>query len=145
MILWEKVGYVGTIEWMIGTIAATLIPQKRKEGFERQKWWERGKLDVKNAFYEAEWMSVLIPDEQYHKDLRDSKAIEKISKIALGSVLFFAFNIFTLVIALDIKKVEGDNPHVKKAITISLIGTIITIAFLALCLIATPNSLGIPL
>lgn len=145
MRLWEKVGYVGSIEWMIGSIAAVLIPAKRDPTKKALKWWQRGQLDVKNAFYEAEWLSVITPDAAYHDAKCDSHLVAKLAKIALGSVIFFPFTVFTLLIALDVKKTEGDNPALTRALRVSIIGTIITVIFLIFCFAVTPNLLGFQL
>jgi len=32
MKLWEKKDYIGSLEWMIGTIGAAIIPARVKEG-----------------------------------------------------------------------------------------------------------------
>jgi hypothetical protein len=145
MLLWEKVGYIGSIEWMIGTIGMAIIPVKKNTVNADKKWWQKAKLDVQGAFYSPEWMDVITPDDAYHAEKRDSQIVEKIAKISLASVLFFPFTVFTLIMAIDAKKVEGDNPHVRKALKISQIGTIITIIFLIFCFIATPTLLGFSL
>jgi hypothetical protein len=145
LISWEKVGFIGSIEWMIGTIAYKLIPTKREAGKAEKKWYEKGKLDVQNAFYHPEWIAVITPTENDRTNYRDSRIIAKIAKICLVAVIFIPFNIVTLLIALDVKKKEQANPALKQALTVSLIGTVITVVFLIICFATTPNMLGIPL
>jgi hypothetical protein len=145
MKLWEKVGFIGSIEWMIGTIAFSLIPSKRDATKVEKKWYEKGKLDVENAFYKAEWIDVITPDEQYYSQKRDSQILAKIAKISLASIIFLPFNIFIMFMLGDVKKKEGDNPALKQATTLSLIGTIITVIFLVLCFTLTPKMVGFSL
>jgi hypothetical protein len=103
LIAWERVGFIGSIEWMIGTIAYTIIPAKRDPNKQNKKWYEKGKLNVQGAFYNVESVSVITPDAEYHANKQDSKMILKLSKIALFSILFMPFSIITLYIARGIK------------------------------------------
>ncbi len=142
---WEKVSFIGSIEWVIGTIASAIIPSKRDPNKSTKKWYQKGRLDVQGAFYNVESVSVVTPDENYHANKQDSKMIAKLSKIALASILFMPFNIVTLFLALGIKKKEGPNHAVKQAITVSIIGTVITVALVVAFSILTPNMLGLAL
>jgi len=145
LIAWERVGFIGSIEWMIGTLAYALIPARRDPSRINKRWYEKGKLDVQGAFYSVESVSVVTPDADYHANRRDSKMIAKLSKIALASIIFMPFNIITLYIAIGIKKQEGASPAIRQAIVASAIGTAITVAFIVACSILTPNMLGFAL
>lgn len=141
---WEKVKFIGSIEWMIGTLGALLTPArmqpKRLQGL---KWYQKGQLDVQGSFYNAESVSVVEPGAEYHARLGDSRMISKLSKISLFSVVFIPFTVITLLFAREIRKREGQNPIVRTAIRLSWIGTVITAVLVLLCFILTPDMLGL--
>jgi hypothetical protein len=137
---WEKVRFIGSIEWMMGTIGAAVTPVKwQPENIQGLKWYQKGLLDVEGGFYQVESVSVVTPDATYHTQLRDSRLISKLSKISLFSVIFIPFTVITLLLAQDIQKKEGSNPIVKTAIRLSWIGVIITAAILLACFFVTPK------
>ncbi|MCX6649833.1 MAG: hypothetical protein NTV61_10680 [Candidatus Bathyarchaeota archaeon] len=139
---WEKVRFIGSIEWLMGTIGAAITPLKwQPESLRGLKWYQKGLLDVKGDFYEVESVSVITPDSTYHAQLRDSRLIAKLSKISLFSVIFIPFTVVTLLLARDIQKKEGSNPMVNSAIRLSWIGVIITVAILLVCFFVTPKML----
>ncbi len=142
LITWEKTGFLGSMEWMIGTIAYRLIPTRRDPGKQNSRWYEKGRLDVQSAFYNVESVDVITPDDDYRANNQDSKMIAKLSKIALFSILFMPFNLITLYLALDIKNRENPNPALKQAICISAIGTVLTAVLLVLLSVLTPKSVG---
>jgi hypothetical protein len=140
---WEKVKFIGSIEWMLGTLGAAITPSKwQPENLQNLKWYQKGQLDVQGGFYQVESISVITPDSTYHAQLRDSRLISLLSKISLLSVIFIPFSIVTLLLARDIQKKEGSNPIVKTAIRLSWIGTIITVSLLLMCFVVTPKMLG---
>jgi hypothetical protein len=145
LLTWEKVGFIGSIEWAIGTIASTIVPSRRDPSKAGKKWYQRGKLDVQAAFYNVESISVITPDANYHTNKEDSKMLAKISKIALFSLIFMPFNIVTLFMSRGIKKTEGPNPALKQAVIVSVIGTAITVAFIVVLSVLTPHMLGFKL
>ncbi len=141
---WEKVKFVGSIEWMIGTLGAALTPSKwQPESLRNLKWYQKGQLDVQGGFYQVESVSVVTPDATYHAQLQDSRLVAKLSKISLFSVIFLPFTVATLLLARNIQKKEGSNPMVKTAIRLSWIGTIITLTLLLVCFVVTPRMLGL--
>jgi hypothetical protein len=144
MRVWEKVKFIGSIEWMIGTLGAALTPSKwQPESLRNLKWYQKGQLDVQGGFYQVESVSVVTPDETYHAKLQDSRLIAKLAKISLFSVIFIPFTFATLLLARSIEKNEGPNPMVKTAIRLSLIGIIITVALLLVFFVVTPKMLGL--
>jgi hypothetical protein len=69
---WEKIKFLGSIEWMIGTLGAALTPPKwQPQSIRNLKWYQKGQLDVQGSFYQVESVSVVMPDEQYHTQLQD--------------------------------------------------------------------------
>lgn len=109
-ILWERVGYIGSLEWAIATISKTLIPGKKE--LSDQKWWEKGKLDVTNAFYEAEWVNIVNKEEIDHINLSESRLSLKLGKVGF---LFFPFSIAAIRVANKAAKIEGVNDYNKRA------------------------------
>lgn len=141
---WEKIKYLGSIEWAMGTLGAVLTPARwQPERLRNLKWYQKGQLDVQGSFYQAESVSVVIPDEQYHAQLKDSRLVAKLAKISLFSIIFFPFTVVTLPLARSIQKKEGPNPMVNTAIMLSWIGTIITIALLLAFFFVTPDMFGL--
>jgi hypothetical protein len=142
LVAWEKIGFIGSIEWMIGSIAYTIIPTRRDPRKQYSRWYEKGMLDVHSSFYNVESVDVITPDEDYHANKRDSRMIAKLSKIALFSILFMPFNVITLYMALSIKNRESANPAIKQAIYVSTVGTLLIVGFLVLLSVLTPNRVG---
>lgn len=141
---WEKIKYLGSIEWMMGTLGVALTPSNwQPERLRNLKWYQKGQLDVQGSFYQVEAVSVVTPDASYHAQLQDSRLIARLSKISLFSIIFLPFTVVTLLLALNIQKKEGSNPMVKTAIRLSWIGTIITVVLLLVCFVVTPKMLGL--
>ncbi len=141
---WEKIKYLGSIEWAIGTLGAALTPSSwQPERIRNLKWYQKGQLDVQGGFYQVESVSVVTPDAEYHAKLQDSRLIAKLTRISLFSIIFLPFTVVTLILALNIQKKEGSNPMVKTAIRLSWIGTIITVVLLLVCFVVTPHMFGL--
>ena len=141
---WEKIKYLGSIEWMMGTLGAALTPSRwQPERLRNLKWYQKGQLDVQGSFYQVESVSVVTPDASYHAQLQDSRLIAKLTKISLFSIIFLPFTVVTLLLARNIQKKEGSNPMVKTAIRLSWIGTIITVVLLLVFFVVTPKMLGL--
>jgi hypothetical protein len=124
--LWEKIDYIGSLEWWIGTIAAALIPGKNtKSGKSKEgmKWWEYGRLDVKNAFYEPEWINI-----NEKKDFPKEAMVESrfASKLGGLSIVFWPIAFKALKTAKESMESEGVNKYNKKAKVMAIIGLILT-------------------
>jgi len=141
---WEKIKYIGSIEWMMGTLGAALTPSRwQPERLRNLKWYQKGQLDVQGSFYQVESVSVVIPDASYHAQLQDSRLVARLTRILLFSIILLPFTVVTLLLARNIQKKEGSNPMVKKAIRLSWIGTIITVVLLLVFFIVTPHMFGL--
>jgi hypothetical protein len=141
---WEKIKYLGSIEWAMGTLGAALTPARwQPERIRNLKWYQKGQLDVQGGFYQVESVSVVTPDGQYHAQLQDSRLVARLAKISLFSIIFLPFTVVTLLLARSIQKKEGPNPMVKTAIRLSWIGTLITVVLLLVFIILTPEMLGL--
>jgi hypothetical protein len=145
LIGWEKIGYVGGIEWMMAEVSALFGPNMRKtKGTTKThaKWWEYGKMDVDALFYRPHWIDIIKRDEHYVADISDSKFALKLSIPGLftGFLAFFAF-----IIALNARRTEGPNSYNRKALVISTFGILLVIAFLVVTSFLTLDQFGISL
>lgn len=135
--LWEKISYVGSMEWMIGTIASYLVPGKRVKGY---TWWKRGQLDVQNAFYDAEWIDIIDEDEIDHKRFSESRYAYKIARLGF---IFFPFSFMAYRMAKNAVNKEEPNKFQKKAEKLALGGIIFFIVWLVLSISLKLATLGI--
>ncbi|MBD3353573.1 MAG: DUF1624 domain-containing protein [Candidatus Lokiarchaeota archaeon] len=135
---WEKIGYIGSMEWMMGTIAAYLIPGKKVTMV--LKWWEKGKLDVEGAFYNAEWLNIIEKDEVNHKGLAESRLSYKLSRLGF---IFFPFSFVSYIAAKKAAKNEKENEYQKKGRILGLSGIILFFVLLIVCISLKLSTLGI--
>lgn len=136
--VWEKIGYIGSLEWMIGTIASYLIPGKKAKA--EQKWWERGKLNVNDAFYHAEWLNIVEPDAAFYESLAESRLMYKIGILGF---LFFPFSFVAYRASKKAAATEKPNPLLAKAQKLGLSGIIFFIMWLVLFSVVHLSTLGI--
>ncbi len=148
---WEKIGYIGSIEWCIGRIASVLIPARKKARPEeeaassgsaeaRDKRLRYGMLDVEGTFYNAQWVNLVQADEAYHSAKSDSKVLSRLALFTLIPV-FMPAALFLLPAVRTARKVEGRNPWSTKAYTICLVCSIVTIALIVLLSVLTLDML----
>ncbi len=145
LIAWEKVGYIGGIEWMMGTVSAAFGKNFRKtKGTtkERARWWEFGKMDVDTLFYKPEWIAIIPKDSQFKEQRLDSKLA---TKLAITGFFFGPFSILALGISLIARRTEGKNPHNTRAVRASAAGIAIMIAIVVVLSLVTLGTLGIEL
>lgn len=147
MLLWEKAGYVGTLEWAVGTIGYSLIPAKkaRQAGGPRKSWWQKGQLDVRGAFYNADWQNIVEQDQIDHARLQDSKLAFKFALIGLASVIFMPVTFVILRLAIDAQKTEGQNVFNTVAKVLSIIGICIVLGVMIPLFFLTLGMLGLSL
>ena len=138
LLLWEKVKYIGSLEWTMGTIAAQIIPTRKVEG----KWWQLGQLNVDEAFYNAEWLNVIEKDEVNHEERVDSILTRKLARYGF---LFFPISFITFIIARKSIQTEGENIHNKRAKLYSLAGIIFFLVWVILTCLFSLSDLGISL
>jgi hypothetical protein len=142
-LLWEKVNYVGTIEWMIGTIGMAINPMKRNDQTSNKKWWEKGALDVENAFYNPEWISIY-KEEEISID-KWGKILNRMAIISLASIIFIPFNIVILRIMLKNKNQLEKSSFYRKTRKMALIGTLLFALFILFISFVSFTNLGIKL
>ncbi len=123
---WEKIGYIGSMEWMIGTIASYVIPGKKLKDY---NWWKRGQLDVENAFYNAEWINIIDEEEIDHNNNSESRYAFKLARLGF---LFFPFSFMAYRTAKNAAKIEEPNEYQEKGEKLALGGIIFFIVWLVL-------------
>ncbi|NMC04023.1 MAG: hypothetical protein GYA24_02365 [Candidatus Lokiarchaeota archaeon] len=82
MLLWERKDYIGSLEWMIGTIGAYALGIPRRSG-EKMKWYRWGARDQQKLFYNAEWIDLFPRGDNGGVECRDSKLAMKMGIAAL--------------------------------------------------------------
>lgn len=102
--IWEKVGFIGSIEGIIRLIGAYIIPSKRSN--KALKWWKKGKIDVNNILYNAEWVAFNGTTNPTTEQFAEANLAKKVS---IWSLLFTPLAIFALYIVQHLKN-KGE-PH----------------------------------
>ncbi|WP_457556481.1 hypothetical protein [Candidatus Harpocratesius sp.] len=144
MWLWEKVNYIGGMEWMISVIAKLILPGKVKskstqanqvqeqDNFSQNQkrvhktpWWKTDRINIQGTLYDANFINIVPPEKVDHKNLKDSKLAFQIS---LLSPFLLIGSIFALDIAIESIAIEGKNKYNKWAIALSILGIVIFIA-----------------
>ncbi len=116
---WEKIQYIGSLEWMIGTISNLAIPGKKSR--KKQKWWQKGQLQVEDAFYNADWINIVTKDDFTPENSPDANLSFKLGRLGF---IFFPFSFIALFLALNAEKTESKNPYRKKGKNRAIIGII---------------------
>jgi hypothetical protein len=155
---WEKIKYIGSLEWFIRTFNNNVIPVRRKKFDPSVKWWQRGQIDVERIFYHPEWIDLNNPVEvneteenneaiieQQSSEERESKFALILSIVGLVTIIFNAVSIFGLFVSLNARKTDGINKRNKAALIMSIIGCVLFTGFYVFCLSVKVGTLGIPL
>ncbi|MHA1889964.1 MAG: hypothetical protein ACTSYS_03160, partial [Promethearchaeota archaeon] len=154
MLAWERVNYIGSLEWSMKTIAYVLIPARKQAATSGRKWWQVGQLNVKESFYNAEWLNIVEKSELDHENLVESKLAFKLSLLGLvlglvGIIIFFAgfllipFSIMGYYIGKQSEKLEQVNEYNKKAKIIGIIGMVIFLSLIVISSIFSAADLGL--
>ena len=152
LIGWEKIKYIGSLEWLIRTIANSIVPVRRKRMDKNLKRWQRGQIDVDGTFYNPEWIDLVNPEEEKEKneekflaEKSESKLALVLSIVGLVTIIFNAISIFGLIVTIRARKMDGKNKHNLAALIISIIGCVAFAAFYIASFIVKIGSLGLPL
>ncbi|HUT80242.1 MAG TPA: heparan-alpha-glucosaminide N-acetyltransferase domain-containing protein [Candidatus Bathyarchaeia archaeon] len=147
---WEKIRYVGSLEWLIRTIGNNIVPARKLRFDSSVKWWQKGQINVEKTFYNPTWIDLSDPiqekeknEEQFCKEQRDSKLALILSIVGLVTILFNIVSIIGLFVSLNARKTEGKNKRNKAAFIMSIIGTILFIAFYVACFSIKIGTLGL--
>jgi hypothetical protein len=112
MWFWEKVDYIGGMEWFIAVLSGLILPknkyQKNNGEDEKKKWWKIDRLNAKNNLINANWINLKSANEVDHEHYHDSK-LAFWSAIIGFPVVMFSF--FALDIAFESKLTEGSNKY----------------------------------
>ncbi|WP_371806743.1 hypothetical protein [Candidatus Lokiarchaeum ossiferum] len=145
--LWEKISYVGSIEWCIGELVALFSSSRRRsiqDSYEtsgkKAKWYDYGKINVDTD--NVEWINIVENEEIDHSQLTDSRFF---NKLAVVSVAFIPFALICLFSASKTIKLEGKNKYIKRSILVSSINLGIALIVITILSIFTGEQLGIPL
>ena len=148
---WEKINYLGSLEWFIRTFTNNVVPARRKRFDPSVKWWQRGQVDVEKTFYNVHWINLnqkenideQLNNEEHEKELQDSKFALNMSLIGLCSILFIVLTIISLFVTIKTIKIEGKNKYNTAALVISIIGIILLLAIIIVTLILPIGILGL--
>ncbi|MEA2070141.1 MAG: hypothetical protein U9O98_02525 [Asgard group archaeon] len=146
LFLWEKVNYIGSLEWFIRTFANNVVPVRRDSFDPSVKWWQRGQVDVENTFYNPKWLTFETTEsdeEGSDESIEDSKFALRFSLFSLCSILFLPLTIIALFVVLDSRKNEGKNKKNTSALVLSIIGIAILVLGLIISFIFPIGVLGI--
>ncbi len=143
LMAWEKIGYIGGIEWMIAEVATPfgkVMDKAKSTRGEKLRWWEHGKMDVERLFRHPVWTDVIKRDEAYHA--QKSESILSV-KLAILGLFVGIFAPLALHIAYKSKRTEGENPKNKTGMIVAIIGTCLLVSWIVLTSVITLPMLGI--
>jgi hypothetical protein len=137
--LWEKVDYIGSLEWMIGTIGAYLLGTPRKSE-KRVPWYLWGARDQQAMFYKADWVTLFEKGDNGGIEFRDSKLA---MKMAIGGYFFPIGTLIGFSMYKTAEKSEGKNRYSKAARVNSIIAAIVNVTLITVLYIIPFGILGI--
>ncbi len=142
---WEKIKYLGSLEWIIRTFTNNVVPIRRKSFDEKTKWWQRGLVDVDRTFYNVNWIELndVGTENQKQKVKRESKFALIISLVCLFSILFMAISFLGIIISLNAQKTDGKNKINNTSFILSIIGCVLFIALILVTLFLPIGVLGL--
>ena len=143
--LWEKINYLGSLEWLIRTFINNVIPIRRKSFDETTKWWQRGLIDVDKVFYNVNWVEldeVGLADQKQMKN-EESKYALQTSLIGLFSIFFMPISILGLITSITARKTDGKNKINNSSLVISIIASILFITLIIISFVLPIGTLGI--
>ncbi len=140
-ILWEKIRFAGSLEWMVKQTNYFLNPVRRKLLKERGvKWYQAGLLNVQSGLYDADWMNVVEPEEIDHSNKEESRLAKKLAWVGF---VFPPYAIAGFIIAWKARAQEGNSKEHRQAMTWSIISLVFLTVWLVLFSILTPASFGL--
>lgn len=142
--LWEKKDYIGSLEWMIGTISAYLlgVPKKSKE---KVRWYRWGARDQKEIFYNVAWIDVFEKGDNGGDECRNSKLAFKFAIAGALGLIAFPATLIGLGLEKSSEKLEGKNKYNRRARITVFIAIAVNVAVIIVCYLLTLGMLGISL
>jgi hypothetical protein len=137
------VRYVGSVEWMMGTLAALVLPAKEPTGGQhaaKPRWYLVGAPDVAGAFDGPEWLDIVSKEEVRHDQLAESKLA---FNLALVAFVFFPLAVLAYRIAKKSEATEGPNDYAARARLLALVALGFAAQWITLASVLTPARLGI--
>jgi hypothetical protein len=138
--LWQRVDFIGSLEWMIGELDAYILGTPKKNP-EKMPWYSWGARDQTKMF-KAEWINIFEENDNGGMELRDSKLAFKFSILGLFA---FPATIVALVTQRTAVKLEGENKYNHRARIIGIIAAILFVVVIIALTILTMGKLGISL
>jgi hypothetical protein len=123
LIGWEKIHYIGSLEWCMAVLAHTIFQAKTKDQKQQQSpWWKPKKLNPDLYFYHPSWINIHEPKDPQKIHKSDTRL-----SIGLGllGLLVFPFPIFALNIARNVPILNKRSKINKIAIGIAIFGIIL--------------------
>ncbi|MEX2681477.1 MAG: hypothetical protein Q6373_007745 [Candidatus Sigynarchaeota archaeon] len=138
-LLWERVDYIGSLEWMTGTIGAYLLGTSRKSE-KRVPWYRWGARDQQALFYNVDWVTLFEKGDNGGIEYRDSKLA---MKMAIGGLFIPIGTMISFSLYKTAEKIEGRNKYSQRARVITIIAAIINVAVITTLIVLPFGILGI--
>lgn len=137
--LWEKVDFIGGLEWMIGTIGAYAlgVPKKSKE---KLPWYRYGARDNQSMLNKAEWINIFEETDNGGDEYRNSKLAWK---FAMAGFFVFPATFISMGIHRTAIKLEGENKYTHRAHVIGIMALIVNITLIILFTVLTMGATGL--
>ncbi|MBN2155317.1 MAG: hypothetical protein JW776_04690 [Candidatus Lokiarchaeota archaeon] len=139
-LLWEKIDYVGSLEWWMAMIGFLVLPgvlktflEKKKKGEFTKSWWKP--LSVQQTFYNAEWISFDEINKEQELDTIHREEARLSSILGWAGLIFFPFSCISLAItvkSLRTKKKSGKEIYQIVLACLGIVLGITTIIVLSL-------------
>ncbi|UJG44093.1 MAG: hypothetical protein K9W46_02670 [Candidatus Heimdallarchaeum endolithica] len=134
---WEKIGYFGSMKWIIVFLRNLFIKEPKQET--EKRWWKKDILNVQGNFYNVDWVDLNRNNREKHTE---SSFALKLSKIGL---FIFPFSLISYFISKEAQKTEMKNGINKKALILSIIGSVWSIVFFVFLFSVKLSTFGIRL
>ncbi len=145
MKVWERKDYIVSLEWMIGTIGAAIIPVRVKKDVGKSRWYRRGARSQKEIFYDVQWIDIFKEGDNGGDQYRDSKLAFKVALAGLVSIVAFPATIIGFGIVKSSAKLEGANKYNRRAKIVAIIAAIVNLVVLTVFYFLSLDILGISL
>ena len=139
MTRWEKVGYIGSLEWMISGIANRLAKVKKQSSVSSTqnavKWYNIGKLKVPEIFYDPNWVNFEMVN----------KSKDELRLIKYFLIIGFLLPIFGILNYILIRNYEIEFDKILRQKLICILGIIFSFMFYFIGFFVTLQDIGITL
>ncbi|MBN2149806.1 MAG: DUF1624 domain-containing protein [Candidatus Lokiarchaeota archaeon] len=138
-LLWERVDYIGSLEWMIGTIGAYALGTPRKSE-KRMPWYRWGARDQQALFYNVDWVTLFEKGDNGGIEYRESKLA---MKMAIGGLFIPIGTMMGCSLYRTAEKAEGKNKYSQVARVVTIIAAIINVTVITALVLLPFGVLGI--